>query len=127
VNLPILYLQLSIHFEWKFPFIFFRFKCGITNRGLKKRSKNIADTTPGKQFPVFFVIVPYPGFWETRMHQWFAHCHAPMKTGSGKTEWFKMGFLGFYFWEILMYYCFIWVWEAVFIYLIVRYLIQYLK
>lgn len=46
-----------------------------------------------------------------------------MKTGSGRMEWFKMGFLGFYFWEILMYYCFIWVWEAVFIYLIVRHLI----
>lgn len=124
MNLPILYLQASIHFEWKWPFVFFRFKCGITNRGLKKRSKNIAETTPGRQFPVFFCVIPYPKYWETRMHRWFDHCHAPMKEGSGKTEWFKVGFLGFYFLEILAYYAFVWVVEAVVIWLIVRHIVN---
>lgn len=124
MNLPILYLQVSVHFEWRFPFIFFRFKCGITNRGLKKRSKNIAETTPGKQLPVFFCVIPYPKYWETRMHKHFEFCHAPMKEGSGKTEWFSFGILGLNFLEILTFYIFIWVAEGLIIWWVVKHFIK---
>lgn len=123
MNLPILYLQVSVHFEWKFPFIFFRFKCGITNRGLRSRSRNIAETTPGWQRPIFFCIVPEPRYWEKKFHGMFSHCHAPMREGSGKTEWYAFGFCGVYLFEILMYYLAIWVVEFLILYKLIKFLI----
>ncbi len=95
----ILYIQLSIT---PLPI---RFKIGITRRSWKKRSANIAKTTPGLQFPLpFFVIVPFPAFWEGLLHRHFAHCHAPMRRGSGKTEWFRVGLLGCNLWEAIAFY-----------------------
>ena len=85
----ILYIQLSIT---PLPV---RFKIGITRRSWKKRSANIAKTTPGLQFPLpFFAVVPFPAFWEGMLHSYFDYCHAPMRRGSGKTEWFRVGLLG---------------------------------
>lgn len=102
--LPILYLQISLPD--------FRFKIGITNRGLGKRSRNIAETTPGLQMPVFFCVVPFPAMFERALHRHFAYCHAPKRRGSGKTEWFGFGLFGLNFVGVLGFYACIWVVEA---------------
>lgn len=109
----ILYLQLHLALR---P----RFKIGITRRSLKGRSRNIAETTPGLQLPIFFCIVPFPAYWEGKMHRYFSYCHAPLKRGSGRTEWFSVGLLGVNLWTVLTFYATIWVMEAVGVWFIVE-------
>jgi hypothetical protein len=107
MNLPILYLQLSFALRTGV-----RFKIGITRRGMMRRSRNIWKSTPGVQFPVFFCVVPFVGAVEKWMHGQFAYCHAPQRRGSGRTEWFRAGFLGLNLWVALAYYLAVWVVEG---------------
>jgi len=107
MNLPILYLQLSFALRTGV-----RFKIGITRRGMMKRSRNIWKSTPGLQFPVFFCVVPFVCRVEKWMHRQFDYCRAPKPTGSGKTEWFRAGFLGLNLWQALAYYLTVWVMEV---------------
>lgn len=102
--LPIVYIQL----HYRFPFET-RWKCGITNRGLMSRSRNIWKSTPGVQFPVFFVVVPFPARFEKWLHRHFDYCHRPLKQGSGRTEWFDMGVLGLNLLSALAMYAALWV------------------
>lgn len=102
--LPILYIQVSLPD--------FRFKIGITNRGLGKRSQNIAETTPGLQMPVSFCVVPLPAVFERALHRHFSFCHAPKASGSGRTEWFGFGLFGLNFVEAIAFYGAIWTVEV---------------
>ena len=106
MSLPVLYLQLSLSLRTGL-----RFKIGITRRGMMKRSRNIWRSTEGLQFPVFFCIVPFVRTVERWMHRQFSHCHAPLRTGSGKTEWFRAGVLGLNLLTALVYYLAIWTVE----------------
>jgi len=95
----ILYLQLSLT---PLPI---RFKIGITRRSWKGRSRNIAKTTKGRQFPLpIIAITPFPGIIEKALHSHFSFCHHPMAEGSGKTEWFRVGLLGCNLWEAVCFY-----------------------
>ena len=116
--LPILYLQLSAALT-RTPL---RFKIGITNRGLGKRSRNIADSTPGIQFPIFFCIVPAPAVFEGALHRLFSDSHAPMRRGSGRTEWFDVGLFGCNLFAALSIYALIWAIEALLIFQIYNYI-----
>ena len=101
MNLPILYIQLSL------PAC--RFKIGITGRGLMKRSRAIWKSTPGLQFPIFFVVTPFPAMVESALHRHFAAYRAPKQQGSGRTEWFKCGLFGIVLIEAIAIYAAIWV------------------
>ena len=115
----ILYIQLSLT---PLPV---RFKIGITRRSWKGRSRNIAKTTPGLQFPLpLFVIVPFPAFWEGLLHKHFSHCHAPMRSGSGKTEWFRVGLLGCNLWEAVCFYLALMGLEVGAVYLAFKYFVR---
>jgi len=116
----ILYIQISIY---PFPI---RFKIGITRRSWKGRSRNIARSTPGLQFPLpLFIIVPFPAFWEGLLHRHFSHCHAPMRHGSGKTEWFRVGLLGCNLWEAVLMYAALMTAELMFFYWIAKKVLEY--
>jgi hypothetical protein len=116
----ILYLQLSV---WPLPV---RFKIGITRRSWKGRSRNIAKTTPGLQFPLpLFIIVPFPAFWEGLLHRHFSHCHAPMADGSGKTEWFRVGWGCWNLWEAIAFYVALMGLEVGAVYLAWKYFVNY--
>ena len=114
----ILYLQIHLALR---P----RFKIGITRRSLKGRSRNIAETTPGLQLPIFFCIVPFPAFWEGKMHRYFSYCHAPLRRGSGRTEWFSVGLLGVNLWTALLFYTTFWVVEGLGVLIIITKITQW--
>lgn len=113
MNLPIIYIQLSL------PDC--RFKIGITGRGLMRRSRNIWESTPGLQFPIFFAVVPFPSLIERAMHVHFRFNHAPKRRGSGKTEWFRCGFLGVTLLEALAMLSAIWVVEGFMLFAVWKY------
>lgn len=71
-----------------------RFKVGVTGIGRREvRMKTIDRTTPGLQIPLFFAPVLFPYAWEHALHQMLASDHRPYRVGSGRTEWFRVGFL----------------------------------
>ena len=87
-----------------------------------RRSRNIWESTPGLQFPIFFAVVPFPSLIERAMHVHFRFNHAPKRQGSGKTEWFKCGFLGLNMIEALAMLAAIWVVEGFVIWYIIKHI-----
>ena len=68
-----------------------RFKIGI-GWHLYKRLEQIDRTTKGEQKLLFAVILPFGARRVERMiHKLYQGYHAPLKAGSGKSEWFKLG------------------------------------
>ena len=68
-----------------------RFKIGI-GWHLYKRLEQIDRTTKGEQKLLFAVILPFGARRVERMiHKLYQGYHAPLKSGSGKSEWFKLG------------------------------------
>lgn len=68
-----------------------RVKIGIT-AVLKRRVLEIDKTTKGKQRLVFAVLVWNARGVEAMLHRRYKHHHAPLRVGSGRSEWFKGGF-----------------------------------
>lgn len=96
-----------------------RFKVGVTGIGRREvRMKTIDRTTPGVQIPLFFAPVLFPYTLERALHQILASDHRPYKIGSGRTEWFRVGFLFgnvLFIWSILVGWWLIWVLAGLFI------------
>lgn len=68
-----------------------RFKIGI-GWHLYKRLEQIDRTTKGEQKLLFAVILPFGARRVERMiHKLYQGYHAPLKSGSGRSEWFKLG------------------------------------
>ena len=81
-----------------------RFKIGIASK-LRRRVKQIDDSTKGNQRIVIAVDLPFKARQiEAYLHRRYKPYHAPLKSGSGKSEWFKAG---------------LWVIEAIVIMLVV--------
>lgn len=68
----------------------FKFKIGI-GRVLKRRVKQIDQSTAGKQRLVFAVLVFNARQIESWLHRRYKRHHAPFRVGSGKTEWYTAG------------------------------------
>ena len=68
-----------------------RFKVGI-GWHLYKRVGQIDKTTKGRQRLLFAVILPFGARTiEQTIHKLYQGYHAPLKSGSGKSEWFRFG------------------------------------
>ena len=81
-----------------------RFKIGIASK-LRRRVKQIDDSTKGNQRIIIAVDLPFKARQiEAYLHRRYKRWHAPLKSGSGRTEYFKAG---------------LWVLEAVVIMLVV--------
>jgi hypothetical protein len=69
-----------------------RIKIGIGNR-LQKRVAQVDKTTKGHQRVLIAFDMPFGArYTETLLHRRYARYHAPLKYGSGRTEWFRRGF-----------------------------------
>jgi hypothetical protein len=87
-----------------------RFKIGVARLGRRNRRwKEIQRSTPGLQVPAFFVVVLFPYTVERALHILFASDRAPLRYGSGKTEWFRFGLLGVNFLTVIGFMCAVWV------------------
>jgi hypothetical protein len=76
-----------------------RFKVGIARLGRRaKRWREIQHSTPGRQVGLFFAPVLFPNLVEKFLHSALRDGRAPLRVGSGRTEWFRLGFLG---WRLL--------------------------
>jgi hypothetical protein len=109
--LPIVYIQLHFRLTWLPPFIEVRFKIGHTVGRLKKRSKEIARSTEGRQLPIFFAVVPFVSATERALQKHFSFCHAPLPSGSGRMEWYSPGPGGVNLLEAVIFYLAIWTVE----------------
>ena len=68
-----------------------RFKIGIASK-LRRRVKQVNDSTKGNQRIVIAVDLPFKARQiEAYLHRRYKHYHAPLKSGSGRSEWFKAG------------------------------------
>lgn len=68
-----------------------RVKIGI-GWHLYRRHKQVDKTTRGSQRVLVAFIMPLGARWaETFLHRRYKRHHAPLKYGSGRTEWFKRG------------------------------------
>lgn len=68
-----------------------RFKIGI-GWHLYRRLGQIDKTTKGRQRLLFAVVLPFGArVVEQMIHKLYRRYHAPLKSGSGKTEWFRLG------------------------------------
>ena len=68
-----------------------RVKIGI-GRVLKKRTRQVDRTTPGRQRVVFSVLMPVWGRWLERwLHHRYRRYRSPLRYGSGRTEYFRPG------------------------------------
>jgi len=77
-----------------------RYKIGIGKR-LQKRVTQVDRTTKGHQCVLIAFDMPFGArSTETLLHRRYARQHAPLRVGSGRTEYFKPG---------------LWIFEAVFV------------
>ena len=68
-----------------------RVKIGI-GWHLYRRTKQVDKTTRGSQRVLMAFIMPLGALWaETLLHRRYKQHSAPLKYGSGRTEWFKRG------------------------------------
>jgi len=68
-----------------------RYKIGL-GWHLYRRHKQVDKTTKGQQRVLVAFIMPLGARWtETLLHRRYKRFHAPLKYGSGRTEWFKRG------------------------------------
>jgi len=68
-----------------------RVKIGIGSK-LQRRVSQVDKTTRGKQRLVLAVILPFKTRQiEAYLHRRYKRHHAPFRTGSGRTEWFRAG------------------------------------
>ena len=68
-----------------------RYKVGI-GWHLYRRHKQVDKTTRGNQSVLVAFIMPLGARWaETLLHRRYKRYHAPLKYGSGKSEYFKRG------------------------------------
>ena len=68
-----------------------RVKIGI-GWHLYRRTKQVDKTTRGSQRVLVAFIMPLGARWaETLLHRRYKQHSAPLKYGSGRTEWFKRG------------------------------------
>lgn len=83
-----MYLYLLYYYRSIFDI---RFKIGI-GWHLHKRLEQIDRTTKGEQKLLFAVLLPFGARRVERMiHKLYQGYHAPLKSGSGRTEWFRLG------------------------------------
>jgi hypothetical protein len=76
-----------------------RFKVGVARLGRRaKRWREIQHTTPGIQIGIFFAPVLFYEHVELWLKRTLRSGRAPLRIGSGRTEWFRLGFLG---WRLL--------------------------
>ena len=69
-----------------------RVKIGIGSK-LQRRVSQVDKTTRGKQRLVLAVILPFKTRQvEAYLHRRYKRHHAPLRAGSGKSEWFRAGF-----------------------------------
>ena len=69
----------------------YRVKIGIGKR-LQKRVAQVDRTTKGQQRVLIAFDMPFGArSTETLLHRRYARQHAPLRVGSGRTEWFKPG------------------------------------
>ena len=68
-----------------------RFKFGIT-AVLNRRTTEIDRTTKGKQRLVFAVLILNARSVEAMLHRRYQKHHAPLRVGSGRSEYFRGGF-----------------------------------
>ena len=69
----------------------YRYKIGIGKR-LQKRIAQVDKTTKGHQRVLIAFDMPFGArSTETLLHRRYARQHAPLRFGSGKTEYFKPG------------------------------------
>jgi hypothetical protein len=60
---------------------------------LYKRAKTVDKTTRGKQSVIVAFVLPFGARkLEAHLHRRYRRHHAPLKYGSGRTEFFKPGF-----------------------------------
>ena len=68
-----------------------RYKIGIGKR-LQKRIAQVDKTTKGHQRVLVAFDMPFGArYCETLLHRRYGAYNAPLKYGSGRTEWFKRG------------------------------------
>jgi len=68
-----------------------RVKIGIGNQ-LKRRVSQVDKTTKGHQRILIAFDMPFGArYYETMLHRRYNRYHAPLKYGSGKTEYFQRG------------------------------------
>jgi hypothetical protein len=83
-----MYLYLLYYYRNLFDI---RFKIGI-GWHLHKRLEQIDRTTDGEQKLLFAVLLPFGARRVERIiHKLYQGYHAPLKSGSGKTEYFRLG------------------------------------
>lgn len=71
-----------------FPLVVFC-KIGITNGKPSKRARQVDRAMPGVPIPVFAVIIPFPAFWESILHNICRPVRAAwLYKGDGHTEVF---------------------------------------
>ena len=59
---------------------------------LYRRHKQVDKTTKGHQRVLVAFIMPLGARWaETYLHRRYKKHHAPLRYGSGRTEWFRQG------------------------------------
>jgi len=69
----------------------YRVKIGIGNQ-LKRRVSQVDKTTKGHQRVLIAFDMPFGArYCETLLHRRYGAYNAPLKYGSGRTEWFKAG------------------------------------
>jgi len=69
----------------------YRVKIGIGNQ-LKRRVTQVDRTTKGHQRVLIAFDMPFGArATETLLHRRYSRQHAPLRVGSGRTEWFKPG------------------------------------
>lgn len=69
-----------------------RYKIGL-GWHLYRRHKQVDKTTKGSQRVLVAFIMPLGARWaETMLHRRYKRHHAPLKYGSGKSEYFRRGF-----------------------------------
>ena len=100
-----------------------RFKVGIARLGRRaKRWREVQRTTPGIQAGLFFAPVLFPYLLEKWLHSALRDGRAPLRIGSGRTEWFRLGFLGWRLWFAVGVLAGAWAgWAGVVYYLITKY------
>lgn len=75
-----IYLMINLPFLWKC-------KIGIS-RNVKRRRRNIDETTKGWVLKVWALPMPFAENLEKELHRFFRHFHSPFEKGSGRTEWY---------------------------------------
>jgi len=100
-----------------------RFKVGIARIGRRaKRWKEVQRSTPGLQVGIFFAPVLFHEQVELWLKRTLRSGRAPLRIGSGRTEWFRLGFLAWRLWFAVGVLAGAWgAWAGVVYYLIEKY------